>query len=108
MLTLIKEGKNANAIVPIVSTQGKTKTKPLATVYFTHNLKDDNKNDAPCAPTLTLHRSHIKKVNQISEHEYHAICKMIDTGEEPEIGHPLRKAYWDVRDRYETSLMREM
>ena len=33
---------------------------------------------------------------------------MIDTGEEPEVGHPLRKAYWDVRDRYETSLMREM
>ena len=76
--------------------------------YFTHSLKDDNKNDAPCAPTLTLHRSHIKKVNQISEHEYHEICKMIDTGEEPEVGHPLRKAYWDVRDRYETSLMREM
>ena len=33
---------------------------------------------------------------------------MLDTGEEPEVGHPLRKAYWDVRDRYETSLMREM
>jgi hypothetical protein len=33
---------------------------------------------------------------------------MLDSGAEPEIGHPLRKAYWDVRDRYETSLMREM
>ena len=107
MLTLVKE-KNANAIVPIVSTEGKARARPIATVYFTHSLKDDNKNDAPCAPTLTLHRSHIKKVNQISEHEYNAICNMIDTGEEPEVGHPLRKAYWDVRDRYETSLMREM
>ena len=29
-------------------------------------------------------------------------------GSEPEVGHPLRKAYWDMRDRYETSLMREM
>ena len=46
--------------------------------------------------------------SQISEHEYLAICKMIDTGEEPETGHPLRKAYWDIRDRYDTSLMREM
>ena len=108
MLTLVKEGKNANAIVPIVGTSGKARTRPIATVYFTHNLKEDNKNDAPAAPTLTLHRSHIKKTNQISEHEYLEICKMLDTGAEPEVGHPLRKAYWDMRDRYETSLMREM
>ena len=47
-------------------------------------------------------------MNQISENEYNQICKMIDIGEEPEVGHPLRKAYWDVRDRFETSLMREM
>ena len=33
---------------------------------------------------------------------------MLDSGAEPEVGHPLRKAYWDMRDRYETSLMREM
>ena len=51
MLTLIKEGKDANVIVPIVSTQGKARTRPIATVYFTHSLKDDNKNDAPCAPS---------------------------------------------------------
>ena len=104
MLTLVKEGKDANAIVPIVHVSAKARARPVATVYFTHNLKEDNKNDAPAAATLT----HIKKINQISEHEYTAICKMLDTGEEPEVGHPLRKAYWDVRDRYETSLMREM
>ena len=108
MLTLVKEGKDANAIVPIVNVSAKARARPVATVYFTHNLKEDNKNDAPAAATLTLHRPHIKKINQISEHEYTAICKMLDTGEEPEVGHPLRKAYWDVRDRYETSLMREM
>ena len=108
MLTLVKEGKNANAIVPIVGATAKARARPIATVYFTHNLKEDNKNDAPAAATLTLHRSHIKKVNQISENEYTEICKMIDVGEEPEVGHPLRKAYWDVRDRFETSLMREM
>ena len=108
MLTLVKDGKNANAIVPIVPTSGKARARPIATVYFTHNMKDDNKNDAPAQPTLTLHRSHIKKTNQISEHEYLEICKMLDNGSEPEVGHPLRKAYWDMRDRYETSLMREM
>ena len=70
MLTLVKEGKNANAIVPIVGTG--RRRKPIAT-YFSHNLVDDNKNDAPCAATLTLHRMHIKKVNQISEREFAAI-----------------------------------
>ncbi len=108
MLTLVKEGKNPNAIVPIVKTTGKKRTRPVATVYFSHNMKDDNKNVAPAKPTLTLHRSHIKKHNQISEQEYTHICEMIDSLEEPDVGHPLRKAYWDIRDRYETSLMREM
>mgnify|MGYP000486409609 CR=1 FL=1 len=54
MLTLVKEGKDANAIVPIVGASGKARTRPIATVYFTHNLKDDNKNDAPCSAVLTL------------------------------------------------------
>ena len=36
MLTLVKERKNANAIVPIVGASGKARARPIATVYFTH------------------------------------------------------------------------
>ena len=108
MLTLVKEGKTPNVIIPILGRTGKRSKRPIATVYFTHNMKEDNKNTAPCAATLTLHRSHIKRTNQVSEGEYKEICQMIDKEQEPDVGHPLRKAYWDIRERYETSLMREM
>ena len=106
MLTLNKT-RDAIPIVPIVETNSK-KNKPLAQVYFTHSYKDENKNIAPCFETLTLHKPHIKSVNQISEQEFKEICTMIDDSEEADASHPLRKAYWDVRERFETSLMREM
>ena len=106
MLTLNKT-RDAVPIVPIVDVKSK-KNKPLAQVYFTHSYKDENKNIAPCFDTLTLHKSHIKSVNQISEQEYKEICSMIDQNEEADVSHPLRKAYWDVRERFEASLMREM
>ena len=108
MLTLIKEGKDPNVIVPILHRTGKRSKRPVATVYFTHNMKDGNKNTAPCKATLTLHRSHIKRTNQVSEKEFLEICEMIDKEQEPDISHPLRLAYWDIRERFETCLMREM
>ena len=84
MLTLIKEGKDPNIIVPILHRTGKRSRRPVATVYFTHNMKDGNKNTAPCKATLTLHRSHIKRTNQVSEKEFLEICEMID--KEQDIG----------------------
>ena len=107
MLTLV-DSKDAKPLVQIYDTKNGLRKKAVATVYFTHHLKEDNKNVAPCFATLTLHKDHIKKINQVSENEYREICEMVDNEEEPDVSHPLRKAYWDVRDRFETSLLREM
>jgi len=107
MLTLV-DSKDAKPLVQIYDTKNGLRKKAVATVYFTHHMKEDNKNVAPCFATLTLHKDHIKKTNQVSENEYREICEMVDNEEEPDVSHLLRKAYWDVRDRYETSLMREM
>ena len=56
MLTLI-EDKDATKIVSVFSRTNKKKRRPVATVYFTHDISSvEKQNVAPAAGVLTLHK----------------------------------------------------
>ena len=105
MLTLVKSD-GAVAIVGIY--RGKKNKKPVATVYFTHDVNEENANVAPSAGVLHLHKNNIKKDLHLNEPDFREVCRMIDSNEEPEQGDPLRHAYWSTLERYERYLKREM
>ena len=106
MLTLI-ESKEAVPIVGMYDTKRASK-KPLATVYFTHQVDLQNSNVAAAEGVLTLHKKAIKKREHLNDEDYSEICRMIDTSEEPEIHHPLRHSFWHVKEHYDRLLKREM
>ena len=105
MLTLVK----SEGAVPIVGIyQGKRNKKPVATVYFTHEINEEDQNVAPCAGVLQLHKNGVKKELHLNDGDFAEVCRMIDANEEPEQGDPLRHAFWSVLERYERYLKREM
>ena len=105
MLTLVKTD-DAVPIVGIYTT--KKAQKPSETVYFTHETKQDNQNVASASGVLHLHKSELKKEFHLNEGDFHEICAMIDEEEEPDQGDPLRHQYWEILERYENFLQREM
>ena len=105
MLTLVK----SEGAIPIVGMyQGKKHKKPVATVYFTHNVNEEDQNVAACAGVLQLHKNDVKKELHLNDSDFAEVCRMIDATEEPEQGDPLRAAYWSTLERYERYLKREM
>ena len=105
MLTLVKT-KDAVPIVGIY--RGKKLKKPTATVYFTHSFDKDQQNVAAAAGVLHLHRSALKKEFHLNDADFKEVCRMIDAEEEPEQGDPLKSEYWQILERYESYLKREM
>ena len=106
MLTLVKDA-HAQEIVSLYS-NSKKRRSAVATVYFTHDMSEERRNTAPAAGVLELHRDSLKKMHKLSQGDYERVCSMLDDGEEPELGDPLRSEYWELKKRYERSLMREM
>ena len=105
MLTLVKT-KDA---VPIVGIYRGTKNKkPENTVYFTHEMDKDKQNVAPAAGVLHLHKSGLKKEFHLNDGDFAEVCRMIDAEEEPEQGDPLKSEYWQILERYDSYLQREM
>ena len=105
MLTLIKS-KDA---VPIVGIYRGTKNKrPDATVYFTHDMVKERQNVAAAAGVLHLHKSALKKEFKLNDQDFAEVCRMIDAEEEPEQGDPLKSEYWQILERYDRFLRREM
>ena len=106
MLTLI-EDKDATKIVSVFSNVNKKKRRPVATVYFTHDVKSvEKQNVAAAAGVLTLHKKALKKMNKINEAEFQEICRMLDEDEEPDGN--LRSAFWKIKPIFERALRREM
>ena len=103
MLTLVKT-KDA---VPIVGIYSKGK-RPNDTVYFTHETEKDNQNVAKAAGVLHLHKNEMKREFRLNEADFKEVCRMIDNEEEPEQGDPLRHQFWQILERYENFLQREM
>ena len=105
MLTLVKTD-DAVSIVGIYS--GKKAKKPDATVYFTHETEKDNQSVAKAEGVLHLHRPELKKEFRLNDADFKEVCRMIDDEEEPEQGDPLRHEFWQILQRYENFLQREM
>ena len=105
MLTLVKT-KDAVPIVGIY--RGKKNKKPENTVYFTHSLDKDKQNVAPAAGVLHLHKSELKKEHHLNDADFREVCRMIDAEEEPEQGDGLKSEYWQILERYDELLQREM
>jgi hypothetical protein len=105
MLTLVKTD-DATSIVGIYS--GKKAKRPDATVYFTHETEKDNQSVAKAEGVLHLHRSELKKEFRLNDADFKEVCRMIDAEEEPEQGDPLRHEFWQILQRYENFLQREM
>ncbi len=103
MLTLVKT-KDA---VPIVGVYSKGK-KPDDTVYFTHETDKDNQNVAKATGVLHLHKNELKREFRLNESDFKEVCRMIDAEEEPDQGDPLRHEFWQILERYESYLQREM
>ena len=60
------------------------------------------------AGVLEMHKEHLKKQTHISEHEFAEIAQMLDDEEEPDMHHPLKHAYWNIRQNFDRYLQREM
>jgi hypothetical protein len=105
MLTLVKT-KDAVPIVGIY--RGKKNKKPEATVYFTHEMDKDKQNVAAAAGVLHLHKSELKKEFHLNDADFREVCRMIDAEEEPEQGDGLKSEYWQILERYDELLQREM
>jgi hypothetical protein len=106
MLTLVKTD-DAVKIVGIYSGK-KSKRKADDFVYFTHETEKDNQNVAKAEGVLHLHRSDLKKEFRINDSDFKEVCRMIDNEEEPDQGDPLRHEFWQILERYENFLQREM
>jgi flagellar biosynthesis GTPase FlhF len=119
MLTLVKT-KDAVALVNIYEIPERdpgskmhekrqaAKKKQVGTVYFTHDMDAKNSNVSEAAGVLGMHKEHLKKQTHISEHEFDEIAQMLDDEEEPDMHHPLKHAYWNIRQNFDRYLQREM
>jgi hypothetical protein len=119
MLTLIKTA-DAVSLLNIYQTPDKkpgskvlekrqaAKKKLLATVYFTHELDPDKQNVSDAAGVLALHKEYLKKENHVSNYEFDEIVQLLDDEQEPDGHHPLKHAYWNIRQHFDQYLQREM
>ena len=106
MLTLQKTAR-ATELVEIHKRSTRSK-KAHAKVYYTHATANKNKNVAPAAGVLELHKNSLKKMHKLSDADFERICVMLDTNEEPDVGEPLRSEYWELHKVYERALRTEM
>ena len=107
MLTL-ERTEHATEVIGIYRRDNKTSKRPHAMVYFSHDVKEGQENHAPCHGVLELHKPFLQKKNQINSQDFNVICKLIDKEQEPDMGDPLRPAFWDLKDHYDRYLQREM
>ena len=107
MLTLEKSD-HATVVVSMFRKGSETSKRPPQTVYFSHNVDTENENTAEAAAVLDLHRTFLKKKNQINEEDFQEICELIDEDAEPDQHDYLRPAFWDIRDHFDRYLQREM
>jgi len=84
------------------------KKKQVGTIYFTHELDPEKQNVSDAAGVLALHKEHLKKQTHISEYEFSEIVQLLDDDEEPDMHHPLKHAYWNIRQNFDRYLQREM
>ena len=108
MLSLQKSDDAVLIVGIYKGTKGYKRRKPQAAVYFTHSEDQDHGNMAPAAGVLQLHREAIKKELHINQSEFKEICALLDGEEEPDASDPLKHAYWNVKERFERYLKREM
>ena len=92
----------------VVDKRQAAKKKQTGTVYFTHDMDKEKQNVSDAAGVLALHKEHLKKQTHISEHEFAEIAQMLDDEEEPDMHHPLKHAYWNIRQNFDRYLQREM
>ena len=107
MLTLEKS-ERSTVVVSMFRKGSDTSKRPPQTVYFSHDVVKENQNTAEAAAVLDLHRTFLKKKNQINEEDFKEICDLIDDDAEPDQHDYLRPAFWDVRDHFDRYLQREM
>ena len=105
MLTLVKD-PSATEIVQIHKKSNRSR-KAHANVYYTHNAELQQGNVAPARGVLALHKNSLKKVLKLSSADFERICVMLDTGEEPDVGEPLRTEYWEIKKVFERALRNE-
>ena len=113
MLTLV-ETKDAIPLLGIYATSGKAGTsqsarkKRTGTVYFTHDLDPDKQNVSDASGVLHLHKTALKKENHVNDYEFEEIAALLDEEQEPDMHHPLKHAYWNIRQHFDRYLRREM
>ena len=78
------------------------------TVYFTHDLDPDKQNVSDASGVLHLHKTYLKKENHVNNYEFEEIAHMLDEEQEPDMHHPLKHAYWNIRQNFDRYLRREM
>ena len=108
MSLTLEKLQHGNQVVQMFARDNKTSRHPVSTVYFNHNMSRHEENHAPALGVLELHKDFLQKKNQISSDEFDEVCDMIDESQEPEIGDPLRSAFWDIKDHFDRFLKREM
>ena len=92
----------------LAAKRGQRAKKSKGSVYFTHDMIDENGNSADAAGVLQLHRETLKKEMHLANPEFDAICNMINQDTEPPPDHPLRHDYWTLKGHYDSYLQREM
>ena len=113
MLTLV-ETKEAVPLLGIYAADGKSgkqqsaRKKRTGTVYFTHDLDPEKQNVSDASGVLHLHKTALKKENHVNDYEFEEIASMLDEEQEPDMHHPLKHAYWNIRQHFDRYLRREM
>ena len=112
MLTLV-ETKDAIPLLGIYATSKpgtsqSTRKKRTGTVFFTHDLDPDKQNVSDASGVLHLHKTALKKENHVNDYEFEEIAALLDEEQEPDMHHPLKHAYWNIRQHFDRYLRREM
>ena len=111
MLTLVQT-KDAVPLLGIYAAGRDKKTsvrkRQTGTVYFTHDLDPDKQNVSDASGVLHLHKTYLKKENHVNNYEFEEIAGMLDDETEPDMHHPLKHAYWNIRQNFDRYLRREM
>ena len=109
MLTLV-ETKEAVPLLGIYAADGKSgkqqsaRKKRTGTVYFTHDLDPEKQNVSDASGVLHLHKTALKKENHVNDYEFEEIASMLDEEQEPDMHHPLKHAYWNIRQHFDRYL----
>ena len=113
MLTLVQT-KDAIPLLGIYEVpdgrkpQQTSRKKRVGTVHFTHDLDPDKQNVSDASGVLQLHKTYLKKENHVNNYEFEEIAQMLDEEQEPDMHHPLKHAYWNIRQNFDRFLKREM